>query len=78
LCTTLPDLSDIAAWPGDLEAQIAAFVEHYNQQRYHESLNNVTPADATFGKAETIIKQRERIKQLPIERRRMHHRWLAA
>ena len=29
--------------PGDLEAQIEAFVEHYNHQRYHESLNNVTP-----------------------------------
>ncbi|PNU04054.1 hypothetical protein A8V01_05460 [Novosphingobium guangzhouense] len=28
--------------PGDLEAQIEAFVEHYNHQRYHESLNNVT------------------------------------
>jgi transposase-like protein len=25
--------------PGDLEAQIEAFVEHYNNQRYHESLN---------------------------------------
>ena len=24
--------------PGDLEAQIGAFVEHYNHQRYHESL----------------------------------------
>jgi transposase InsO family protein len=32
--------------PGDLEAQIEAFVEHYNHQRYHESLRNVTPADA--------------------------------
>ena len=31
--------------PGDLEAQLAAFVEHYNHQRYHESLNNLTPAD---------------------------------
>ena len=35
--------------PGDLEAQIEAFIEHYNHQRYHESLNNVTPADAYFG-----------------------------
>jgi transposase InsO family protein len=29
--------------PGDLEAQIEAFVEHYNHQRYHESLQNLTP-----------------------------------
>ena len=27
--------------PGDLEAQIEAFVEHYNHQRYHESLKPV-------------------------------------
>jgi putative transposase len=64
--------------PGDLEAQIEAFVEHYNHQRYHESLNNVTPADAYFGRAETIIKQRERIKRQTIEYRRLQHRKLAA
>ena len=29
--------------PGDLEAQIEAFVEHYNHVRYHESLDNLTP-----------------------------------
>jgi len=64
--------------PGDLEAQIAAFIEHYNHQRYHESLRNVTPADAYFGRAETIIKQRERIKRQTIEQRRLQHRKLAA
>jgi putative transposase len=64
--------------PGDLEAQIEAFVEHYNHRRYHESLNNVTPADAYFGRAETIIKQRERIKRQTIEYRRLQHRKLAA
>jgi putative transposase len=64
--------------PGDLEAQIAAFVEHYNHQRYHESLNNVTPADAYFGRAEAIIKQRESIKRQTIQHRRLQHRKLAA
>jgi transposase InsO family protein len=64
--------------PGDLEAQIAAFVEQYNHQRYHESLDNVTPADAYFGRAQTIIKQRERIKRQTIKHRRLQHRRLAA
>ena len=64
--------------PGDLKAQIEAFVEHYNNQRYHESLNNVTPADAYFGRAPAIIKQRERIKRQTIEYRRLQHRKLAA
>ena len=64
--------------PGDLEAQIEAFVEHYNHQRYHESLSNVTPADAYFGRAPAIIKQRERIKRKTIEHRRLQHRKLAA
>ena len=64
--------------PGDLEAQIGAFVEHYNQRRYHESLSNVTPADAYFGRAQAIIKQRERIKRQTIQLRRLQHRKIAA
>ena len=72
--------------PGDLEAQIETFVEHYNRQRYRESLNNVRPADAYFGRAQAIIKQRERIKRQTIEYQRpstalgraLQHRKLAA
>jgi len=64
--------------PGDLEQQIEAFVQHYNHQRYHESLNNVTPADAYFGRAAAIIQQRERIKRQTIEHRRLQHRRIAA
>ena len=52
--------------PGDLERQIDAFVEHYNHVRYHESLDNLTPADVYFGRAETILAERERIKRATI------------
>ena len=64
--------------PGDLEVQIEAFVEHYNHQRYHESLNNVTPVDVYFGRAQAILRQRERIKRKTIQHRRLQHRKLAA
>ena len=64
--------------PGDLEAQIEAFVDHYNHQRYHESINNVTPADVYFGRDKAILQQRERIKRKTLEARRLHHRQQAA
>ena len=64
--------------PGDLEMQIEAFVDHYNHRRYHESLNNVTPADVYFGRDKAILKQRERIKQQTLETRRLHHSQRAA
>jgi len=64
--------------PGYLQQQIEAFVEHYNYQRYHESLDNVTPADAYFGRASAIIKRRERIKRKTLEHRRLQHRRLSA
>jgi len=59
--------------PGDLEAKIAAFVEHYNHRRYHESLNNLTPADVYFGRGPAILKRRENIKRQTIQLRRLQH-----
>jgi putative transposase len=64
--------------PGDLEVHIEAFVDHYNHQRYHESLNNVTPADAYFWRAQTILNSRERIKRNTLETPRLHLNSLAA
>jgi RNA-directed DNA polymerase len=64
--------------PGDLERQIDAFVEHYNHVRYHESINNLTPADVYFGRAETILAERERIKRATIANRRLQHQLQAA
>ena len=64
--------------PGDLNLQIEAFVDHYNHQRFHESLNNVTPADVYFGRAQAILNKRERIKHKTLETRRLQHRKFAA
>jgi putative transposase len=59
--------------PGDLERAIAAFVEHYNHRRYHESLDNLTPADVYFGRDQRILDTRREIKRKTIaERRRLH------
>jgi hypothetical protein len=58
-------LLDNYFFPADLEAQIETFVDHYNHQRYHESINNLTPADVYFGRGQSILKQRERIKWKP-------------
>jgi putative transposase len=64
--------------PGNLMAQIGPFVERYSYQRYHESLQNVDAANACFGRAPAVIKQRETIKQQTIEHRRSQCRKLAA
>ena len=64
--------------PGDLEAEIDAFVAHYNHRRYHESLGNLTPADVYFGRGHTILIERERIKRQTIQNRRLLHRRQAA
>jgi transposase InsO family protein len=59
--------------PGDLEAQITAFVDYYNNHRYHESIDNPTPADVYFGRGKTILAERERIKRQTIAERRLQH-----
>ena len=64
--------------PGDLEAQIEAFVDDYNRRRYHESIDNLTPADVYFGRGPTILLQRERIKRQTITARRLQHQRQAA
>ena len=64
--------------PGDLERQIGAFVDYYNNERYHESLNNVTPADVYFGRDKAIIRERAKIKKLTIQNRRLQHQKQAA
>ncbi len=64
--------------PGALQAEIETFVAQYNHRRYHESLNNLTPADVYFGRGQAILLERERIKRRTIQQRRLMHRQNAA
>jgi putative transposase len=56
--------------PEQLRSNIEAFVDYYNNRRYHESLDNLTPADVYHGRAEGILKMRRETKRRTIEMRR--------
>lgn len=65
--------------PGDLKARIGEFVDYYNTERYHESLNNLTPEDVSTGRGQTVLNRRRRIKQKTLaERRRLYYQEKAA
>ncbi|UWQ31245.1 integrase core domain-containing protein [Leisingera sp. M527] len=64
--------------PGALERQIGTFVDYCNNQRYHESLSNVTPAGVYFGRDKAILRESEKIKKLTIRQRRLQHQKQAA
>ena len=56
--------------PWELQRALARFVEDYNHRRYHESLQNVTPADVYHGRRPQILARREQIKQRTLRARR--------
>ena len=60
--------------PDDLKIEIAAFVDYYNHERYHESLKNVTPADVYTGRHVKIIERRDRIKEQTLKLRKRNYK----
>lgn len=59
--------------PEELKFAIARFVDYYNRERYHESLDNMTPSDIYYGRAEEVKTRREKIKKRTFrERKRLH------
>lgn len=60
-------------FPWQLEQAIAAFVQHYNHQRYHEALDNMTPADVYFGCIQQMATQRQVIKHRTLALRRAQY-----
>ena len=55
--------------PSELEKAIDGWVKYYNERRFHESLDNLTPRDVYLGQGEKIKKIREIIKQNSINKR---------
>jgi hypothetical protein len=51
-------------------------VTYYNNERYHESLDNMTPADVYFGRQYEIVTERDRIKKRTM--RKWKEEYLAA
>jgi len=46
-----------------MEKVLGEFVNRYNNERYHESLQNLTPADVYFGRRDEILRERRKIKE---------------
>ena len=64
--------------PDEIKDAIHQFVQYYNYNRYHESLDNVTLADVYYGRQEEILRRREVIKQkqsLSAEKNILFRKW---
>ncbi len=60
-------------FPWQLEAALRDFVAYYNNERYHESLDNVTPADVYFGRNYEVLSKRAKIKRKTMQRRKREY-----
>ena len=49
------------------------WVTHYNHERYHESLDNVTPADVYNGRRNDILDRRSMIKSRTLTQRKVQN-----
>ena len=61
-------------FPWELQAAVRDFVAYYNHRRYHESLDNCTPADVYYGRHHQVLSKRDKIKQLTLQRRKNEYR----
>ena len=59
--------------PDELENQIGLFVDYYNNHRYHEALNNLTPADVYYGRGPEILTRRKQVKKRTMILRRRYN-----
>ena len=60
-------------YPEELEQAIQEFVDYYNYKRYHESLNNLTPADVYFGTDKDTLKRGAKLKTQTMKKRKKRY-----
>ncbi len=60
-------------YPEELLRALEIFVNTYNNERYHESLKNLTPADVYYGRGDFILNEREKIKQKSLKKRKENY-----
>lgn len=59
--------------PGELENVIDEYINYYNNERYHEGINNLRPVDVFNGKSKEILTQRRLIKNETLAFRKLQN-----
>jgi putative transposase len=62
--------------PSELERAIAAFVDYYNNRRYHKALGDVAPVDVLHGRREEILERRKEVRIQTVNRRKDYNHGL--
>jgi len=65
-------------FPDELRSALESFVQYYNHERYHESLENMTPADVYHGRDREIRSRRHHTKMKTLKERRKYNRKVSA
>ena len=67
-------LLDLYYSPTELTERIREWVDYYNNHRYHEAIDNVTPADKYNGKDFDVLKNRKKVRKQTMKLRRKLNR----
>lgn len=69
-------LQNVYDVPEKLKAEIGKYISHHNKRRYHEALGNVSPDDVYYGRRDTILQARAKLKIETLERRKIKNQEL--
>jgi len=67
-------LLDHDSSPGELTERIREWGDYYNHERYHEAIDNVTPADKFYGRDRMVLERREKVRRETMRVRRELYR----